>query len=222
MSEELPPLPEGALNVLSKLRAVEPPAGVEGRVFEKLSASIAAAAAPVAAGAGAAAAAGLGAKTVIAIAAAAVMAGGAGGVLLGRSAFAPEPIVIEKVRTVEVVKEKIVEVQVPAPVAPPVVVSAKKEKEPAVTDTQLAREREHIDTARSALLHGNPAAATAALEAHAKHFAKGRLAEERESLWVQALVLAGRVPDARAKAAAFHRAYPNSLLGATVDAALPP
>lgn len=228
MKDPLEPMSPRELKVLELTRSFEPPSGAEDRIFAALQASAAALpvpqtapVAPVAPVAGV-----LGAKAVVAIAAA-VLASGAGGVLLGRTVFAPAPPppqVIEK--TVRV------EVPVPAPIAPPVVVPAPELRKPApvarpepknppaVADELLAQERVLIDTARSALLHNDPTAAQTALQSHAARFPRGRLSEERESLWVQALMASGFEAAARAKAARFHQEFPQSLLGPTVDAAI--
>ncbi|MBL8951857.1 MAG: hypothetical protein JNK82_13830 [Myxococcaceae bacterium] len=226
----LPDLPPHARAVLSKVEAPEPPEGAQERVFGKLAASIAAgavvgasasAAAASTSGAGASAAgAGVATKLVVVIAAGSVAAGLAGGTMLGRTVLAPEPVVVEKVRTVEKV------VEVPAAPAPPPEPEPVPEPEPApkrpAADTLLARERELLDAARAALMKGDGAAALDAADRHSKQFPRGRLAEERESLAVQALVAQKNLSAARERAAAFHHKYPKSLLGATIDAALPP
>jgi hypothetical protein len=84
-------------------------------------------------------------------------------------------------------------------------------------DRDLSVERSMIELARSALAHGRAADALAAIESHARRFRHGRLTEERESLRVAALAALGRSTQARAAAAEFHRAFPNSLFGSGVD-----
>jgi hypothetical protein len=86
--------------------------------------------------------------------------------------------------------------------------------------SDLVKEREFIDAARAALARGRPADALAAIEEHAAQYPRGRLAEEREALAVQALVLLGRTDAARARGAQFKRRYPNSLFGSAVERAL--
>jgi hypothetical protein len=86
-------------------------------------------------------------------------------------------------------------------------------------DTDLARERALIETARTALSR-KQADAVDALLRHAQQFPRGRLAEERESLLVQALVHAGRIDEARRRGAQFRARWPRSLLWPVVDAAL--
>lgn len=83
---------------------------------------------------------------------------------------------------------------------------------------ELARERVLLEAARTALEHGAPADALAALDRHRRRFPDGQLCEERETLAVFALAAAGRMDEARAKTAAFHRAFPKSLQGPALDA----
>lgn len=86
--------------------------------------------------------------------------------------------------------------------------------------SDLAKEQALIDTARAALARGRGADALAAVEAHASRYPRGALAEEREALAVQALVVDGKPDAARARAAQFHRRYPSSIFGGAVDRAL--
>lgn len=117
----------------------------------------------------------------------------------------------------------------PAPRADPAPVATADEPAPAPTtsaaaapssapdagapgrDVDLATERELLDSARAAIARGQGSAAIALLERHAKDFARGRLGEEREALWIRALVASGRIDDARARAARFKRSFPRSL-----------
>lgn len=240
MNEELEPLSAAQKRVLELAGAVEPPSGAESRVFQALQVSIAAAPVVVAsAGASVAAAKSAGllaVKSVMGIASVVLATGVGVGIALGRTVFAPPapaPVVVERVVRVEVPVpaessrpvEKVEIAAAPkADTVPPnrkpapdgVVEPAK----PPAPDELLARERELIDTARSALLHHDASAALKALQAHAATFTRARLDEERESLWVQALVMKGAAAEARAKAAQFHKDFPRSLLGPTVDAAL--
>lgn len=230
MSEPIAPLPPEARQILRSAQetAPKPSSDATQRMLGRLQQSMAG---PVSSG-GAPAAAGstLATTKLVAVAVAAALAGLAGGVVLGRTWWQPPPVVIEKR----------VEVQVPVPMEPvvaptptpqPAAVEAVPPKAapqvrpPAAAptvDEALARERELIDTARSALLRANPAGAVTVLQAHAAQFPSGRFAEERESLWVQALVAQGDVDGARARAKQFHAQFPKSLLGPTVDAALEP
>ena len=64
------------------------------------------------------------------------------------------------------------------------------------------------------------ARALEAIEGHARKFPKGQLLEERDSLWVQALVNAGKFDEARLRAAEFRASFPDSMLLPAVEAAL--
>jgi hypothetical protein len=88
------------------------------------------------------------------------------------------------------------------------------------TDRELRAERELIALARRALAQGHADDALAALERHDRRFPKGRLAEERDSLRVPALVMLGRRNDAAERAAQFRTRHPNSLFAPVVDSAL--
>jgi hypothetical protein len=87
-------------------------------------------------------------------------------------------------------------------------------------DRGLAAERAQIDAARTALAQGRAPEAYAALRRHGRLFPNGRLAEERESLLVQALVAEGRFAEARQNAARFVRRYPQSLFQSVVEESL--
>ena len=91
---------------------------------------------------------------------------------------------------------------------------------PPTRDVALADERALIEIARTALAKRQTAKALEALQSHADKFATGQLVEERESLWVQALVNAGERAQAKTKADAFRRRFPESMLLPAVDAAL--
>jgi len=88
-------------------------------------------------------------------------------------------------------------------------------------DRSLARERALIETARSAVIRRDGQAAVAATADHLQQFPNGRLAEEREALAVQGLMLVGRVSEAQARAERFKGRYPNGLFLPIVEAALP-
>jgi hypothetical protein len=89
-------------------------------------------------------------------------------------------------------------------------------------DTALAAERVLLETARAAVARGQLATAFDALERHAREFPRGRLGEEREGLWIQALLGAGRVDEARARFLRFRRSYPRSMLLPAFEASLAP
>ncbi len=91
----------------------------------------------------------------------------------------------------------------------------------ALTDVDLAAEHALIDRARSAVARGDATAALEAINTHVVRFAHGRLVEEREALAVQALTRAGRRADAKSRADAFRKSYPESIFGPAVDLAAP-
>jgi len=91
---------------------------------------------------------------------------------------------------------------------------------PPVLEDPLARERQLIDVARSALARRDAAAALAAIEEHVRRFPHGQLAEMREALAVRALVGAGRGREARVRAVQFQRSFPESVYAPVVDAAI--
>jgi hypothetical protein len=103
-----------------------------------------------------------------------------------------------------------------APLTPPVQTSV----HPPPSSSSLAAERTMLDEARGALTSGDAVRALGLLDAHARRFAKPQLGEEREALAIQALVTAGRYDDARARAATFRAAVPNSLFLPSIDASL--
>src|SRR5262249_53828967 len=70
---------------------------------------------------------------------------------------------------------------------------------PESRDASLKRERMMIEAARSALARRDPSAALMQIEEHAQRFPKGQFAESRDALRIQALVLAGRMDEARAR-----------------------
>jgi hypothetical protein len=86
--------------------------------------------------------------------------------------------------------------------------------------SQLAAEQRFLDSARAALVSGEPDRALERVAAHNAKFPQGLLTEEREALAVQALVKAGRYDEARTRAAAFRERAPSSLFRATVDSAI--
>ena len=84
----------------------------------------------------------------------------------------------------------------------------------------LAAERALLDPARTALGRGDGASALDAVHKHEARFANGKLAEEREAIAVQALVVLHRSDEARVRAARFQQRYPGSVLAPSVAAAL--
>jgi len=90
----------------------------------------------------------------------------------------------------------------------------------ATSDTSLAAERSLLEIARTALARGDSASALDALGKHVAQFPKGQLTEEREALYVQALAMAGRTAEARARAERFRKTWPGSMLLPVVEAAV--
>ena len=84
-------------------------------------------------------------------------------------------------------------------------------------DTDFAAERALLELARTALARGQPGAGLVALERHEHEFSHGQLAEERESLWIQALVGTGAYASARTRAEAFRARFPRSIFLPVVD-----
>jgi hypothetical protein len=93
---------------------------------------------------------------------------------------------------------------------------AEPEPEPPSTSaaktTTLAAEMRLLGRANAALRSGDPAAALAVLDEHARDFARGQLAPEREYKRALALCELGRAAKARAVADAFVKAHPGSPL----------
>ena len=98
---------------------------------------------------------------------------------------------------------------------PPAVTSA-----PPPADRSLAEERALLDAARAARARGDDEAAISAARGHESRFPAGQLAEEREAIWIQALVRAQRVDEARSRAASLRARAPRSVFLPVVDAAL--
>ncbi len=87
-------------------------------------------------------------------------------------------------------------------------------------ESRLAEERALLATARTALTRGDSEGALVAVSRHEAIFPDGELSEERESLRVQALVLAGRRVEAREAARRFTARWPKSLSAPVVRAAV--
>jgi hypothetical protein len=84
----------------------------------------------------------------------------------------------------------------------------------------LAGELQIVDAARAAIAKRRHAEALRLLAEHEASFPNGQLAQERERLWIQALVATGDDAQARSRAAAFRRHHPNGLLLPAVERAL--
>lgn len=84
----------------------------------------------------------------------------------------------------------------------------------------LDEERRLLEPARDALRGRRLLDAWPGLEEHRRRFPQGALAEEREALAIQALVLEGRAEEARRRAEQFRVRYPQSVLWPAVEGAL--
>jgi hypothetical protein len=87
-------------------------------------------------------------------------------------------------------------------------------------DQSLAAERKLLEGARSALVKGDDDGAIASLRRHARIFANGQLAEERDALLIRALVGKGDYAQARERTNRFHQQHPRSLFSEVVDQAM--
>ena len=87
--------------------------------------------------------------------------------------------------------------------------------------TSLGEEQRLLDTARAAVARQAYSAALSTLGEHEARFPRGRLAEERELLYVQALAGSGSTAAASERAKAFERQFPGSIFLPAVKAASP-
>lgn len=86
--------------------------------------------------------------------------------------------------------------------------------------SRVTEERADLDVARAALAHGRPDSCLDGLRSHVRTYGNGHFAEERESLFIQALVALDRRDEARARAQRFMETYPNSLFGPAITEAV--
>lgn len=91
---------------------------------------------------------------------------------------------------------------------------------PASKDLALSAERSLLERARSALARGNVNGALEALGRHTTEFPRGRLSEEREAIWIQALAAGGRTGEARQRLARYKASFPRSFSLPALEAAL--
>jgi len=99
----------------------------------------------------------------------------------------------------------------PTTEAPLVLPSRRAEPHRAVYHADLAAERALLTDARAAMQAADGPRALAILDDHARRFAHGQLAEERDALRVSALWLAGDHLGARRHADEFAHRHPDSL-----------
>ena len=91
---------------------------------------------------------------------------------------------------------------------------------PAPEEGTLGAELRLTSGARAALARGDGAAALRSIDEHERAFPQGELAQERDSLRIQALVAEGDLAEARSRAHAFRQRYPGGLLVPSVERAL--
>lgn len=84
----------------------------------------------------------------------------------------------------------------------------------------LAEELRIVDAARAAVSERRHDEALRLLADHEASYPSGQLAQQRERLWVQALVETGDVAQARSRARAFRRQHPRGALSAPLERAL--
>lgn len=148
------------------------------------------------------------------------------GELHGRSAAAPHPTtpIAPVATTIDAAIAPPDAALVDAP-APDADATAQRARPDARTAThpdaasadQLARERELIDVARSALRAGDTRLATKNLVEHELRFPSGALTEERRALAIEVAMAAGDRAKAQTLAAEFRSMYPHSVFQARID-----
>jgi len=84
----------------------------------------------------------------------------------------------------------------------------------------LDAERAILDEARVALGQGDGALALQRVDAHATRYPRGFLAEEREAMAIQGLLLVSRYDDARRRELLFEQTYPHSMMLQAVRASI--
>lgn len=236
---ELPPLSKELAALRDAARPPRPPQGFEERVAAKLAQSMLTI--PQAPGSSSAATAGaqLPLAKVISGGVLVLLTGVGLGVALDRNVLQPPPTVVPPpVVSAPVVPAPVSPVVVPEPPPPPPVEPVKtvvpptpKPVAPVVDvpakpvpvveapanpvggrDVSLSAERALLEVARAAMAKGDLPATFTALEKHQRDFANGRLAEEREALFIQALHAAGREAEAASRTERFNQQFPDSLL----------
>ena len=108
----------------------------------------------------------------------------------------------------------------PAPTASAVAPPTARIDETSDPDRSPAAERAALEIARTAIGRGQAAAALAELDRHAQRFPRSRFSEERDSLRIQALIIAGRTPEAKQRLEEFRKRRPKSLFLPALEAAL--
>ncbi|HEX5101415.1 MAG TPA: hypothetical protein VFV94_18010 [Polyangiaceae bacterium] len=109
----------------------------------------------------------------------------------------------------------------PMPSVVPPTFAAPPPVSPPSPSAGVTRELELLEAARR-LVDSDPARALGLLEQHATESPRGTLVIERELLVIQALVRAGRLAEAKARAARFRAAHPESLYEERITRILAP
>lgn len=109
---------------------------------------------------------------------------------------------------------------VPAPPRPARLSRAEGASATAPAGSDLAEEYRLVEGARAKLSAKDHAGALRSIREHDERFPNGQLAQENESLHIQALVETGRVPEARERAERFRVRFPNGLLLPSVTRAI--
>lgn len=228
---KLEPLDPELVALLDAERQAAPPTGALDRVWARI--ALPAGVNPRS-GSGSGSSGGWLGSHAVAVATAAFVAGGAVGagvhaalrpapvervVYVDRPA--PAPVAAPSATVVPSAQAAVEPSASPSPVALPVAhASVLVPAAPSASVSSLAAERGLLDDARGALGEGDPAKALALLDDHARRFPRGQLGEEREALAIQALVAEGRVDEAKARAARFRAASPNSLFLPAIEASV--
>jgi outer membrane protein assembly factor BamD (BamD/ComL family) len=84
----------------------------------------------------------------------------------------------------------------------------------------LERELSLLERARTRLSEGQPQSTLQLLREHRLSYPNSALQQEREALTIRALTAAGRISEARDRAARFVEAYPTSPLRGSVERAV--
>jgi hypothetical protein len=230
MSHELPPLPPD-LRALLDAEATAPLPGMDtakARVLDGVLARVGGGGGP-SGGAPVSSPAGWSASAVFGAGLAGILLGALGGLAVGFaiwwtpavvSAPRAEPVAVDRAPPAEVPAAPPVlprEAAAPSSVAPaapvvvPPVAPEPDEPEPEPAAPALDSERAIIDQGRVALRRGRPLDAMVAMMSHERRFPDGDLAEERDRLAIEALVVLGRVDEAVLRAAEFRERYPKSV-----------
>jgi hypothetical protein len=170
-------------------------------------------------GGGGGVAGGLSTKAKLGIVAMVAAAGAGGYALRGVREEPPAVVATAPVMDAAIVPDAVMDAVMDAPVT----VDAVRKPRVDADDRAalLARERQLLDVARSAIKRGEHRLAMRNLAEHDLRFPDGALAEEAAVLWIEVDVARGEAASAAKRAAAFRAAYPGSIFTARVDALVP-